>query len=346
MATCQFAHDIDESPLANRTIAVLGYGNQGRSQALNLRDSGYEVVVGNRADDYRPRAIEDGMDIRDIADAVAVADVVLLNVPDEVQPAVYEAAIAPNLRPGGAICVSHGFNFHFGTIDPRPDLDVLMVAPKMIGEFVRSHYLDGSGFASLVAVHQDASGQALGLARARAKARGGGPKGAGQSTFEEETVTDLFGEQAGGAGALRSTIFAFETLVEAGYDPDIVALELYASGELADVMRAVSRDGMLNSLFLHSSASRYGQLSRAERMIPIEAKDTLRGVLADIQSGAFAAELSEVAADGYRRVSDLLSEYGRHPLFASEGRVRAANAGRSPDLAVVTEPRAPWTVKA
>lgn len=346
MATCHFAPDIDEAPLANRTIAVVGYGNQGRSQALNLRDSGYQVVVGNRADDYRPRALDDGMDVRDIDAAAVVADVVLLNVPDEAQPAVYTAAIEPNLRHGGAICVSHGFNFHFGTIDPRADLDVIMVAPKMIGEFVRSHYLDGSGFASLVAVHRDPSGQALGLALALAKAMGGATKGAWVSTFEEETVTDLFGEQAGGASALRSTIFAFETLVEAGYDPDIVALELYASGELADVMRAVSRDGMLNSLFLHSSASRYGQLSRAERMVPIEAKETLRGVLADIQSGAFATELSEVAEDGYRRVSELLSQYGRHPLFASEGRVRAANAGRSPDLAVVTEPRAPWTVEA
>jgi ketol-acid reductoisomerase len=346
MATCHFAPDIDETPLANRTIAVIGYGNQGRSQALNLRDSGYRVVIGNRNDDYRPRAIADEMDVLDIAAAASIADVVLLNVPDEAQPEVYSTALEPNLRRGGAICVSHGFNFHFGTIQPRADLDVIMVAPKMIGEFVRSHYVDGSGFASLVAVHADPSGQALGLALALAKAMGGATKGAWVSTFEEETVTDLFGEQAGGASALRSTLFAFETLVEAGYDPDIVALELYASGELADVMRAVSRDGMLNSLFLHSSASRYGQLSRAERMIPIEAKETLRTVLADIQSGAFATELSEVADGGYERVSDLLAHYASHPLFKSEARVREANAGRSPDLAVASTPRAPWMVEA
>ncbi len=346
MATCHFAPDIDDAPLASRTIALVGYGNQGRSQALNLRDSGHRVIVGNRHDDYRPRAAGDGMDVRDIAEAAANADVVLLNVPDEVQPSVYRESLEPNLRPGAAICVSHGFNFYFETIKPREDLDVIMVAPKMIGEFVRSHYVDGTGFASLVAVHRDASGQALALALALAKAMGGATKGAWVSTFEEETVTDLFGEQAGGASALRSTLFAFETLVEAGYDPDIVALELYASGELADDMRAVSRDGMLNSLFLHSSASRYGQLSRAERMIPIEAKETLRAVLADIRSGAFATELSEVADGGYQRVSDLLAEYGSHPLFRSEARVREANAGRSPDLAVATAPRAPWAVEA
>ena len=342
MAHCFFAHEIDDTVLSGRTIAVIGYGNQGRSQALNLRDSGHHVVVGNRDDRYQPRAVEDGMDVRGLAAAAVAADVVLLNVPDEAQPAVYHDSIEPNLRSGGAVCVSHGFNFHFGTIVPRPDLDVIMVAPKMIGEYVRTHYLDGEGFATLVALHRDATGQAMGLALALAKAMGGSTKGAWVSTFEEETVTDLFGEQAGGASALRSTILAFETLVEAGYDPDIVALELYASGELGDVMKAISRDGMLNSLFLHSSASRYGQLSRAERMVPPEAKDTLRAVLADIQSCAFAAELDDVARDDYRPVTELLARYGRHPLFASEARVRSANRGQSPDLAVATEPRAPW----
>jgi ketol-acid reductoisomerase len=346
VASCFFAHDIDASVLDGLTVAVVGFGNQGRAQALNLRDSGIRVVIGNRDDGYRPRAVDDGFDVVDIHAAAAVADIVLLNVPDEAQPEVYRERIEPQLRQGGAISVSHGFNFHFGTITPRADLDVIMVAPKMIGEFVRTHYVDGDGFATLVAVQQDATGRAMALALALAKAMGGAAKGAWVSTFEEETVTDLFGEQAGGASALRSTLFAFETLVEAGYDPDIVALELYASGELADVMKAVSRDGMLNSLFLHSSASRYGQLSRAERMIPVEAKATLRAVLADIQSGAFAAELDAVARDGNRRVDELLGDFGRHPLFTAEGRVRAANRGQSPETAVPSAPRAPWEVPA
>ena len=346
MANCIFAHEIDTTVLDGSTIAVVGYGNQGRSQALNLRDSGHRVVIGNRDDDYRPRAVDDGMEVLDIPSAAALADIVLLNIPDEAQPATYREWIEPHLRRGAAVCVSHGYNFHFATIEPRRDLDVILVAPKMIGEFVRSHYLDGDGFATLVAVHQDATGGALPIALALAKSMGGATKGAWVSTFEEETVTDLFGEQVGGASALQSTIFAFETLVEAGYDPDVVALELYASGELADVMRAISRDGMLNSLFLHSSASRYGQLSRAERMVPVESKDTLRAVLADIQSGAFAKELAAVADDDYRRVAELISRYGRHPLFASEGRVRTANGGRSPDLAEPAEPRAPWEASA
>ncbi len=327
MAKYYLDSDISLSIIEGKTLAVIGYGNQGRSQALNLRDSGYKVVIGNRDDEYADLARQDGFAVVDISTSVQSADVVFLIIPDEAQPEVYNQEIEPSLHPGAAICFSHGYNIFFGNITPRNDLDVILVAPKMLGEFVRSHYLEGDGFPTLVATSQDASGHAMDTALALAKAMGGARRGAWVTTFEEETVTDLFGEQAGGASALKSTIYAFETLTEAGYDPDVVTLELYASGELGDVLSAVARVGMLNGLRLHSSASRYGQLSRADRMVPEEAKETLRALLSDIQSGAFAKELSAVAADNYQPVEMLLERYNKHPLFAAEARVRIANKG-------------------
>jgi len=327
MAKCYYDADADLGVLAGKTVAVVGYGNQGRAQALNLRDAGVDVVVGNRDDDYRELIRADGFEIHDIAGASSRAHVLMMILPDEVQPEVYAAQIEPNLRAGAAISLAHGYNIYYERIAPRADLDVILVAPKMIGEYVRTHYVDGSGFPSLVAVHQDATGSALAISLALAKGIGGTRRGAFVSTFEEETVTDLFGEQVGGAGALGSTMLSFETLVGAGFDPDVVALELYASGELADVMKAIVRDGMLDSLKLHSPASRYGQLSRVRRIVPEEARESLAQVLTEIRSGAFAKELDAVCHDDYRKIDQLTDQYRHHPLFQAEQRVRDAISG-------------------
>jgi ketol-acid reductoisomerase len=326
MAKCFLEADASLDPLRGRTVAVIGYGNQGRSQARNLRDSGIDVIVGNRDDEYRAAIANDGFEILDIVAASSRADVLMLILPDEVQAEVYERDVAPRLRQGATLCFSHGYTIHFGLIAPRTDLDVVLVAPKMIGEGVRTRYVDGRGFASLVGVHQDVTGQALKTALAIANGIGGARLGAWQSTFEEETVTDLYGEQTGGASMLGSMMLSFETLVEAGYDPDVVALEMYASGELGVVMQEICAEGILRSLRYHSPASRYGQLSRAPTLVPPEAREGLKAVLENIRSGAFAKELAEVEHDGHRRIDELTNDYARHPLFAAESRVLKTTA--------------------
>jgi len=326
MSKC-FTHDqIQTSVLSGARIAVVGFGNQGRAQANNLRDSGYDVIVGNRDDEYRPLAVEDGFEVVAIADAASQADVVMMIIPDSVQAEVYGELVEPNLRSGATLSFPHGFSLYNGDLSPREDLDVVLVAPKEIGEFVRSNYVSGEGISSLIAVHQDATGNALQAAAELAKGIGGARKGAWLSTVEEETVTDLFGEQVLGAGFLRQLVASFEVLVGAGYDPDVVALELYASGELADVMAAVARVGFLPALKFHSPASRYGQLARAREF----EKDgdalieQLTSVLGEIRSGKFARDLDEVSRDDYKQLDLLADEFAEQPVFAAERRILAA----------------------
>ncbi len=324
--------DVNRSILQGKTIAVIGYGNQGRSQALNLRDSGASVVIGNRDDEYRDAVRSDGMPLFDIGEAVAQGDIVMCILPDEVQPDVYRDQIEPNLREGAAFCMAHGYDIHFGLIEPRADIDVILVAPKMIGDGVRGRYVSGEGFVSIVAAHLDRSGQALDIAVALADGIGGLSQGCWETTFEEETVTDLFGEQTGGAGMIGSLMNSFDVLVEAGYDPEVVALELFASGELVEVQRAAHSIGVLGQLAYHSPASRYGQLSRVPRVVPAEAQDTLRGILAEIRNGEFARELAQVEDEHYKPITDLLAKYSQHPVFQTEASIRHAT-GRDKDQA-------------
>ncbi|MGB2710651.1 MAG: ketol-acid reductoisomerase [Conexibacter sp.] len=323
--------EADLGLLKDKRIAVVGYGNQGRAQALNLVDSGLDVVVGNREDEYRDVVRRDGLPLFSIAEAAAQADTLMLILPDEVQAEVYERDIAPNLRQGATVSVAHGYTLYYGIVEPRGDLDVVLVAPKMIGEGVRTRYLDGTGFASLVGVHHDASGQALATALAIAKGIGGMRPGAWVATIEEETVSDLFNEQTWGAALLAGMMESFDTLVSAGYDPDVVTLELFASGELADVLAAATRDGLLNGLRLHSPASQYGQLSRAPRFSSPASRESLAAILVEIRDGRFAKELDEVGRDEHRKIDELIETYRRHPLFDAEQRIRdayaAVNAG-------------------
>jgi ketol-acid reductoisomerase len=318
MAKRHYPNDGDLSVLAGLTIGVLGYGNQGRSQALNLADSGLDVVVGNRGDDYRERAEADGLTAVDIPTAVDRSDILLVILPDEVQPKVYSEVIEPRLKQGGTICFAHGYNVFYKGLVARPDMDVVMVAPKMIGPAVRTWYEDAKHFPSIIAVEQDASGIAMQKTLALALGMGGmGP--AYESTFEEETITDLFGEQVGGGGALIGTIRSFQALVEAGYDPEVVQLELYGSGELAEVMKLQHDEGMIGQLDRHSPTSGYGQLLRASEMVDDDGVlEGARKVIGELKDGTFAKRWGKVQDDDYAEMHELRDKFSADPLFAAE----------------------------
>jgi len=318
MARVFYDDDCNLEALNGQTIAVIGYGNQGRSQALNLMDSGLDVIVGNKDDDYTLHARADGMRVYDPLDAASKADVIMLIIPDEVQPNVY-SSISSGFSSGTLIIFSHGYNIHYRQITPTEDVDIGLVAPRMIGEGVRNCFEEG--FPSLVGVEQDASGTAWQRTLAIARGIGGTRKGAWETTFEEETIIDLFGEQSGGGAGLQSTIYAFETLVEAGYNPEVVLLELYASGEMAEVYKGVHRYGLLESLKMHSPTSQYGQMSRAARLVPGGVKQTLQALLAELQDGTFAEEWSNERKSGYAKMEVLRKSIGSHIMFEVEERV-------------------------
>lgn len=324
MAKVFFDQDINLDVLKGQTVAVIGYGNQGRSQSLNLRDSGISVVIGNKDDDYAARARMDGMKVLNPVDAADLAEVVMLIVPDEVQSDVFNT-ISPGLKSGDLVLFSHGYNIFYKLITPPKDLDIGLVAPRMIGDGVRICYKEG--FPTLVGIEQDASGTGWARTLAIAKGIGGTRKGAWQTTFEEETIVDLFGEQAGGASGLQSTLYAWETLVEAGYNPEVVLLELYASGEMAEVYRGIHQRGLLESLKMHSPTSQYGQMSRAARMVPKESKDGLKALLTDLQDGSFAKEWAKERQSKYKHMEDLRSSFNAHPMFKSEKSVMKSMHG-------------------
>ena len=284
--------DADPSLVKSRRVAVLGFGAQGRAQAANLKDSGVAVTVGLRAGSAsRARAAEAGLPLAEPAEAVAGADLVVMLVPDEVQPAVYRETIEPALKQGGALVFAHGFNIHYGRIQPRADLDVFMVAPNGIGEQVRAQYVAGHGVPGLIAVQQDRSGRARALALSYAWAQGHGRAGIIESSFREETETDLFAEQAVLSGGLTHLIAAgFDTLVEAGYAPEMAYFCcLHEIKLMADMIYARGIAGMRESI---SATAEFGDYTRGPRVIGPETRAAMRAMLAEIRSGAFAAELA------------------------------------------------------
>ncbi|HWP94846.1 MAG TPA: ketol-acid reductoisomerase [Gammaproteobacteria bacterium] len=286
-----YDQDADPTLLTGRRVAVLGFGAQGRAQALNLRDSGVEVVVGLRADSRsRAAAAAAGLATATPAEAVRSADVAVMLVPDPAQPALYAEAVAPNLRAGGALVFAHGYNIRFGYITPRDDLDVVMVAPLGIGEQVRATYLRGAGVPALLAVERDATGMARARALAYARACGHGRAGIIETTFAAETETDLFAEQVVLCGGLTHLVeAAFDTLVEAGYDPDIAYFCcLHEVKLIADLVQARGITGMRRSI---SPVAEYGDATRGPRVIDEHVRAEMRRILEEIRSGAFAREL-------------------------------------------------------
>ncbi|MFT3865031.1 MAG: ketol-acid reductoisomerase [Solirubrobacterales bacterium] len=324
----------DLSLLDGATVAVIGYGNQGRSQALNLRDEGIDVLVGAPRDSTAAEAEKDGLRVGGIAEVVAKAKVVMLLVPDEVQAAIFDDQIRPSLQSDAILCFAHGFNVHYGVIVPPPDVDVVLVAPRMIGKGVRDTFVDGEGFPSLVAVAQDHSGKALDHALAIAKGIGSTKAGVIVSTFKEETELDLYMEQIGNIYAIRAN---FEVLTEAGYAPEAILLELFASGETAEIFKAAHDIGLFHQLRLHSRTSQYGQQVTAERFQDPEArKSQLRKVIGHIQSGEFAKEWEAEREAGLVNLKAKTDENLRHPMQVAENRLYRILNRRDQDITEAT----------
>lgn len=288
-ATVYYEKDADLSYLQGKTIAIIGYGSQGHAQAQNLRDSGLSVVIGLRPGKSWDVAKNDGFEVLNVADAARRADVVQILLPDETQAQVYREEIEPNLKKGAAIMFSHGFNVHFGQIVPSADKDVFLVAPKSPGHMVRRTYVEGFGVPGLIAVHQDASGQAHQIGLAYAKGIGCTRAGVIETSFREETETDLFGEQAvlcGGASALVKA--GFETLVEAGYAPEMAYFEcLHELKLIVDLMYEGGLASMRSSI---SNTAEYGDYVTGPRLVTEETKKEMKRVLTDIQQGKFARD--------------------------------------------------------
>jgi ketol-acid reductoisomerase len=322
LATIYRDHDADVSLLSGATIAVIGYGNQGRAQALNLRDSGCDVLVGCPPDAYRERAIEDGLRVFDPPEAARQADVVLMLVPDEIQAELHQQALAPALRQGSLLCFASGYNIYFKLIQPPAFVDVVMVAPRMIGSAVRSRFVAGQGFPCLVAVAQDATGRAHGRMLALARAIGGTRDGAFASSFEEEVLIDLFAEQFLWAGIGKLCRLYFGTLVQAGCIAETVATEMYLSGEMVEVAKAMLDEGFFKQLDLHSQTSQYGQLSRADRVLGPDAAARARLMLEAIRNGDFAREWAAEQGQGKPVLHRLKAAALAHPLNEIERKLR------------------------
>lgn len=288
------------TPLQGKTIAVIGYGSQGHAHAQNLRDSGVNVIVANRRDSANGKlAIEHGFDPMPVADAVKQADLIIITLPDEVQPEVYEQSIKPNLKPGAAIGATHGFNIHFKTIVPPANVDVIMVAPKGPGHTVRSEFERGGGVPCLMAIHQDATGNARDIALAWAIGIGGGRSGVIVTTFKDECETDLFGEQAVLCGGLSALIKAgFETLVEAGYPPELAYFEV--CHELKLIIDLVVRGGLNYMRYSISNTAEFGDYHTGPKIVTEQTKQVMKQVLADIQSGKFAKTFRDDYANGFK----------------------------------------------
>jgi ketol-acid reductoisomerase len=306
--------DTSLEPLSGKTLAVIGYGSQGHAHALSLRDSGCKVIIGlYPGSKSKAVAEEDGFEVFDSGQATAKADVIMVGVPDMKQAEVYENDMVPNLSPGKTILFSHGFAVHFNLIKPQEGVNIIMVAPKGPGHVVRRQYVEGKGVPALVAVAQDATGNAKDIALAWANGIGGARAGVIETTFKEETETDLFGEQAvlcGGASALVQA--GFETLVEAGYQPEMAYFECLH--ELKLIVDLMVESGIAGMRFSISETAKYGDITRGPRVITAETKATMKEILREIQEGKFAQEWVDEYKAGLPEYNRLLDEGEKHPV--------------------------------
>ncbi|MBM7552953.1 ketol-acid reductoisomerase [Thalassobacillus pellis] len=287
MAKVLYHNDINEQVLTNKKVAVIGYGSQGHAHALNLKESGNQVVVGLRKGKSWDKAEEDGLEVKTVPEAVEEADVVMVLLPDEHQPKVFEEQIKPHLQAGNALAFAHGFNVHFNQVVPPADVDVFLVAPKGPGHLVRRTYEEGAGVPALIGVEQDYSGEAKEIALAYAKGIGAGRAGVLETTFQEETETDLFGEQAVLCGGLSNLVKSgFETLTEAGYQPEVAYFE--CMHELKLIVDLMYEGGLEYMRYSISDTAQWGDFVSGPRVINEETKARMKEVLSDIQTGKFA----------------------------------------------------------
>jgi ketol-acid reductoisomerase len=323
MVTIYREQDAKAELLKGKTIAILGYGSQGHAHANNLKESGFNVIVGEiPGGENEKKAKDAGFEVADAASVVKKADVVVMLLPDELQGAIYRASVGPNLRKGAFLMFAHGFNIHFGQIVPRPDVNVFMVAPKGPGHLVRAQYVKGEGVPALIAVHQDPAGITKDVALAYAAGIGAARAGVIETNFREETETDLFGEQAvlcGGATAL--VMAGYETLVEAGYSPEMAYFECVH--ELKLIVDLIYEGGISTMRYSISNTAQYGDLTRGPRVVSPETKAEMKRILEEIQSGSFAKEwMLENQAN--RPVFNALTRRGEeHPIEEVGRRLRA-----------------------
>ncbi len=323
MANIYYEADVDRSLIANRKVAVLGYGSQGHAHALNLKESGIDVRIGLReGSSSKAKAEEAGLRVLPIADAVNEADLTMMLMPDTEMGEIYTEHVAPNLADGDALFFAHGFNIRFGLITPSANVDVCMVAPKGPGHLVRRTYVEGGGVPCLIAVENDASGNAKGLALAYADAIGGARAGVIETTFTEETETDLFGEQAVLCGGTTALVQAgFETLIEAGYQPEVAYFECLH--ELKLIVDLMYEEGIAGMRYSVSDTAEYGDLVSGPRVISPAVKAEMQGILTDIQDGSFAERWVEESRSGRENFLRLEAEGHDHPIEQVGAELRA-----------------------
>ena len=305
--------DVNEHQLQSKKITILGYGSQGRAHAMNLKDSGLNVVVGLRQDGSSwNKAIEDGLVVKTIKEAVTDSDLIAFLVPDMAQPQIYQS-IESEIRNSATILFAHGFNIHYNQINPRADLDVILIAPKSPGDLVRREYKQGKGVPCLMAVHKDNSGQAQADAMAYAHGIGGSRAGILTTTFAEETETDLFGEQAVLCGGSTELILAgFDTLVEAGYQPEVAYFE--CMHELKLIVDLMYEGGIAKMHEFVSETAIYGDLSRGPRVINAETRERMKTILSEVQNSTFANEWIEENKSGKENYNQMMTDDLNHPI--------------------------------
>ena len=319
-----YDRDADVNLIKAKKVAIVGYGSQGHAHALNLRDSGLkDVAVALRAGSAtRKKAEGEGLKVMDPGEAAKWADVIMMLTPDELQRDIYRTELAPNMKKGAALAFAHGFNIHFKMIEARPDLDVFMIAPKGPGHTVRSEYKKGGGVPCLVAIHQNPTGNALEVALSYASAIGGGRSGIIETSFKEECETDLFGEQVVLCGGLTSLIVAgYETLVEAGYAPEMAYFECLHEVKL--IVDLMYEGGIANMRYSISNTAEYGDYTRGPRIITDQTKIEMKKVLDEIQKGQFAKEWmleNQVGAASFKTVREMQA---RHPIEEVGAKLRA-----------------------
>jgi len=306
--------DADLNIIRSKKVAVIGYGSQGHAHANNLKESGVDVVVGLRSGSpSEEKANKAGLPVQNISDAVTSADLVMILAPDEHQSTLYTSEIEPNLKEGAIIAFAHGFNIHYGFIEPRKDLDVIMIAPKGPGHLVRSTYIDKRGVPTLIAVDKDVSGNAKEIALSYASANGGGRAGIIETTFREETETDLFGEQAVLCGGTTELVRAgFETLVDAGYAPEMAYFECLH--ELKLIVDLMYEGGITNMRYSISNTAEYGDMTRGPRVITNQTRAEMKQILDDVQSGKFANEWMDENRSGAQKLKELRDQGSRHQI--------------------------------
>ena len=315
--------DADLSIIKSKKVAIIGYGSQGHAHALNLKDSGVDVTVGLRKGSTSwKKAENEGLKVAETADAIKAADVVMILTPDEFQKGLYESVIAPKLKQGGTLAFAHGFAIHYNQVVPRADLDVIMIAPKAPGHTVRSEFVRGSGIPDLIAVFQDASGKAKELALSYAMGVGGGRTGIIETTFKDETETDLFGEQAVlCGGAVELVKMGFETLVEAGYAPEMAYFECLH--ELKLIVDLVFEGGIADMNYSISNNAEYGEYVTGPEVINEQSREAMRNALKRIQSGEYAKMFIAEGATNYPSMTARRRNNAAHPIEITGAKLRA-----------------------